>query len=181
VSDLETLPGINAGLAAELRAVGVRDVATLRELGPVETAARLAELGLRGAAVYRRALEQALGGAGGGAGTPPTPAGIAAIVLPVGDLDAAVAHYARLGLAVRERGEAPRTAVLDHPAGPALVLREDTALPPAAAPAGARVWFAVDDPATYHELLGHRAATAGGAVLEVTDAWGNTIGFTGRR
>jgi uncharacterized damage-inducible protein DinB len=61
VSDLQGLPGIGPGLAAELRAVGIRDAETLRTLGASESARRLAELGFRDPGRSRDVLSAALG------------------------------------------------------------------------------------------------------------------------
>lgn len=64
MTDLQELPGIGAGLAAELRAVGVRDAEALRSIGPPEAARRLAELGTRDAVQAEERLAAALAGAG---------------------------------------------------------------------------------------------------------------------
>jgi hypothetical protein len=58
--ELQELSGIGKALAAELGAVGVRDVEALRELGVPEAARRLADLGLRDPEPTRRRLAAAL-------------------------------------------------------------------------------------------------------------------------
>jgi hypothetical protein len=183
VTDLDDQPGIGRGLAAELRAVGVRDLAALRELGPAEVAARLAEMGLRDEAQVRTVLEHALGGAAD-APRPPLPVrGVHAVVLTVGDLDAAVAHYAAVGLPVHARHGDPPSAVLRPGAGgPVLVLREDRAVRPAPpAPTSVRVWLAVPDARDVEAHLrtaGLATSAAAGGTVEVADRWGNVLGFT---
>jgi hypothetical protein len=62
MTDLRSLPNIGAKLAADLEAVGVPDVAALRELGADEAARRLAEAGRRDCVHATRALRGALAG-----------------------------------------------------------------------------------------------------------------------
>jgi DNA transformation protein len=59
---LEELVNIGPTLAADLRAVGIPDEQTLRELGAQAAAERLAGAGLRDCTHARRALEGALAG-----------------------------------------------------------------------------------------------------------------------
>jgi TfoX C-terminal domain len=59
---LESLVNIGPKLAADLRAVGVPDVETLRGIGAQEAAQRLADAGLRDCTHARRALDGALAG-----------------------------------------------------------------------------------------------------------------------
>lgn len=59
---LEKLVNIGPTLAADLRAVGIPDEQTLRELGSQAAAERLADAGLRDCSHARRALEGALAG-----------------------------------------------------------------------------------------------------------------------
>lgn len=132
MTDLQELPGIGSGLAAELRACGIRDAEALRSIGPPEAARRLAELGMREAAPTQQVLAAALGAARGGALTlrPEPVLGIDSVVFTVGDLDAALDHYVTsLGLTVSQRSTDPPTALLrlgDGTAG--LLLREDPAV-----------------------------------------------------
>lgn len=62
MQDLEALPNIGPKLAADLRAVGVPDAETLRNVGAQETARRLAAAGLRDCTLATRALDGALAG-----------------------------------------------------------------------------------------------------------------------
>jgi DNA transformation protein len=62
MSDLETLPGIGPKLAADLRAIGIPDAGTLREVGADTAADRLEDAGLRDCTHSRRALHRALAG-----------------------------------------------------------------------------------------------------------------------
>lgn len=185
MTELETLAGIGPGLAAELRAAGVRDVETLRALGAADAAQRLAELGFRDGAAVRRMLTDVLGEA------PPAPTtvlGIDNVLFTVGDLGVALAHYRdRLGLPVVRRLDDPPLAVLRLGAEtPGLLLREHTGLaegPPAAT--AARVWLEVPDATAAATRL--RAAgvpltepfrVASGRTVEVADPWGNVVGLT---
>ncbi|MGQ0573147.1 MAG: VOC family protein [Pseudonocardia sp.] len=191
MTDLETLDGVGRGLAAELRAAGVRDVETLRALGAADAAQRLAELGFRDAAATRRVLEGVLGEQP----TPPAAAGAAGVLgvdkvlLAVGDLDAALDHYrGRLGLPVALRQPDPPMAVLRLGAErPGLLLREEAGLPEGPPRSGApRLWLEVGDAAAAAALL--RAAgiepiaepfrSATGVVVEFADPWGNVVGLT---
>jgi DNA transformation protein len=62
MSDLEALPGIGPKLATDLRAIGVPDAKTLREVGADSAADRLDDAGLRDCTHARRALRGALAG-----------------------------------------------------------------------------------------------------------------------
>ncbi|TDV55374.1 TfoX-like protein [Actinophytocola oryzae] len=62
MTDLRSLPNIGPALAADLDAVGVTDVETLREVGAEEAARRLAEVGRRDCVHATRALHGALAG-----------------------------------------------------------------------------------------------------------------------
>ncbi len=62
MAELESLPNIGPRLAADLRQIGVPDVAALRSVGAAEAARRLEEAGLRDCSHSRRALEGALTG-----------------------------------------------------------------------------------------------------------------------
>jgi len=59
---LEGLVNIGPRLAADLRAVGIEDVETLREVGADESAARLEPAGLHDCTHAKRALDGALRG-----------------------------------------------------------------------------------------------------------------------
>jgi DNA transformation protein len=61
-TDLTTLVNIGPKLAADLRAVGIPDAETLREVGVDEASRRLEEAGLRDCTHARRALSGALAG-----------------------------------------------------------------------------------------------------------------------
>lgn len=184
---LETLAGVGPGLAAELRAAGVRDVETLHALGAAEAARRVAELGFRDPAALRRLLTDMLGEAA--TPTAITVLGIDNVLFAVGDLDAALAHYAeRLGLPVVFRLPDPPTALLRLGAGSAgLVLREH----PGQArrvpgPDTPRVWLEVPDATAAATRLGGAGvealtepfAVATGTAVEFADAWGNVVGLT---
>lgn len=184
---LETLPGIGTGLAAELRAAGIRDQEALRELGPAEAARRVGELGFRDTGALHTVLTTALGGG------PAEPAldvlGIDNVLFAVGDLDAAMVHYAeRLGLPVTYRLPEPRVALLRlGDEAPGLLLREEPRLAEAPPRAGAqRVWLEVPDAAAAATrlraagvtLLAEPFPVATGVTVEVADAWGNVVGFT---
>jgi TfoX-like protein len=62
MTDLQKLINIGPKLAADLRAVGIPDVETLRRLGADEAARRLEEAGLRDCSQSRAALAGALAG-----------------------------------------------------------------------------------------------------------------------
>lgn len=183
MTDLRELPGIGSGLAAELRAVGIRDAEALRTLGAPEAARRLAELGLREAGPTQQVLAAALratpagthppergadtelhGGAGDpGPGTHRAEPvlGVESVVFTVGDLGAALDHYVRgLGLPVTHRSTDPPSARLrlgDGTAG--LWLREDpaafdtTGSDPAAAATAPRVRLTVGSSTAAEESL----------------------------
>ena len=185
MNDLDTQPGIGRALAAELRAVGIRDLAALRELGPAAAAERLAELGLRDAARAQHKLQEALGEtAGDETARPPLPVlGVDTVEIPVGALDAALRHYVdTLGLPVIARTDMPASAQLDAGGGATLLLREAPALAEGApSPRSLRVRLAVSDLNTVAQRVraaGLPAATAsGGRILEVADRWGTVLGF----
>jgi DNA transformation protein len=61
-TDLTSLVNIGPKLAADLRAVGIPDVETLREVGVDEASQRLEDAGLRDCTHARRALSGALSG-----------------------------------------------------------------------------------------------------------------------
>jgi catechol 2,3-dioxygenase-like lactoylglutathione lyase family enzyme len=184
VNDLDTQPGIGRALAAELRAVGIRDLAALRELGPAGAAERLAELGLRDAARVQRKLQEALGEpAGDETARPPLPVlSVDTVEIPVGDLDAALRHYVdALGLKVSARTAEPASALLAA-GGAALLLREEPTLAEGApSPRSVRIRLAVSDLGAVAQRLravGLATATASGeGVQEVADPWGTVIGF----
>jgi predicted enzyme related to lactoylglutathione lyase len=189
MTDLQTLPGIGSGLAAELRAVGIRDVEGLRAVGIEDAAARLDELGLRAPADLRRLLADALGEPGPVAGGPVPVLGVDNVLFAVGDLDEALEHYAAgIGLPVEFRLADPPLAVLRLGAEtPGLLLREDRSLAAADASArSARVWLEVPDAPAAAEhlraagisLLAEPFAVATGHVVEVADRWGNVVGLT---
>ena len=186
---LETLPGITRTVAAELRAVGVRDAETLRSLGPEAAAQRLADMQLRDVGSAQRLLAAALGDEP----PPPPPAfpvlGIDNVMFTVGDLDAALTHYAeRLRLPVAFRNPEPPIALLRLGSEtPGLLLREDPAAseaPPG--PCSPRVWLEVPDAgaaaaqlrAAGVVLLAEPFRVATGTTVEVADAWGNVVGLT---
>lgn len=178
MDDLETLPGIGPGVAAELRAVGVRDVATLRELGSATAAERLAELGMRTASRARSLLDEALGEVPP-ARPPLAVDGLGSVELRVGDLAAALEHYVeRAGLMVRSRRATD--AALEAGGGATLLLTEV-----ADGAGGARVWLTVPDVRAAAERM--RAAdlspidtqSQGGRCVELADPWGNVVGFVG--
>ena len=182
MNDLDTQPGIGRALAAELRAVGIRDLAALRELGPAAAADRLAELGLRDAARATRKLQAALGEpAGDETARPPLPVlGVDTVEIPVGELEAALRHYAEaLGLAVTVRSATPAIALLAA-GGATLLLREEPTLAEAApSPRSVRIRLAVSD----LDAVVQRARAAGlatasdGRGLEVADRWGSVLRF----
>lgn len=62
MTDLRTLPNIGPALADDLRAVGVPDAETLREIGAEEAGRRLVEAGRRDCTHASRALRGALAG-----------------------------------------------------------------------------------------------------------------------
>jgi hypothetical protein len=105
--------------------------------------------------------------------------GVDNVLFDVGDLDAARAHYAALGLV--ERFAFPGIAgfaIGDE--RPGLMLREVAGLPESDA-RGPHLWLEVADAASFARDHGVEApirAIRTGAVVEVTDAWGNTLGFT---
>jgi hypothetical protein len=182
VNDLDAQPGIGRALAAELRAVGIRDLAALRELGPAAAAERLAELGLRDAARARRKLQEALGEPAGDTTVRPplTVLGVDTVEIPVGELGAALRHYAdALGLAVTARTAEPASATLAA-GGATLLLREEPTLAEGTpSPRSVRIRLAVADLDAVPQRI--RAVgvptAAGGRVLEVADPWGTVLGF----
>lgn len=188
MTDLETLPGITRALAAELRAVGVRDAQALRTLGVAATAERLAEARLREAEPARAVLAAALGG--GDVGPPAVPVlGIDNVLFGVGDLDAAVAHYADgLRLPLVFRLPEPRIALFRlGTEAPGLLVREEPGLAPAPpGPRSPRVWLEVPDARAAAEslraagvaLLGAPFRVATGTTVEIADPWGNVVGLT---
>lgn len=187
MTDLRTLPGIGPGLAAELRAAGIRDVEALRAAGAEEAAGRLVELGLRDRAPTQRALADALG----------EPAvervavlGVHTVVFTVGNLDAAVDHYTGFGLPVAFRSPEPALALLHIGGGvPDLLLREDTTVLDAPVTERTpRLWLEVSDARSAADtlraagiaLLAEPFAVNGGHVVEIADRWGNIVGLADR-
>ncbi|MGE3287878.1 MAG: VOC family protein [Pseudonocardia sp.] len=191
MTDLETLPGITPTVAAELRAVGVRDVAALCALGAAAAADRLAEAQLRDAGSARRLLESALAEVEGDRLPPPAVPvlGIDNVLFAVGDLDAALTHYAdRLRLPVAFRLPRPPLALLRLGSeSPGLLLREEPGLAQEApGPRSPRVWLEVPDAraaaaalrASGVVLLAEPFPVATGMTVEVADPWGNVVGLT---
>jgi catechol 2,3-dioxygenase-like lactoylglutathione lyase family enzyme len=117
--------------------------------------------------------------------------GIDNVLLPVADLDEAVAFYAgRLGLPLAFRLDEPGVALFrlgDDTPG-LLVRREPGLTSPAAAGAtpAPRIWLEVDDAravstalaAAGVALLAPPFPVATGWTVEVADPWGNVVGFT---
>jgi predicted enzyme related to lactoylglutathione lyase len=183
VNDLDAQPGIGRALAAELRAVGIRDLAALRELGPAAAAERLAEVGLRDAARAQRKLQEALGEpAGDEMDRPPLPVlGLVTVEIPVGELDVALRHYAdALGLTVSGRTAEPATAQLATGGGATLLLREEPTLAEGApSPRSVRILLAVSDLDAVAQRVraAGPAAASDGRVMEVADRWGSVLRF----
>jgi predicted enzyme related to lactoylglutathione lyase len=195
MTDLETLVNIGAKLAADLRAVDIPDVETLRVVGAAEAAQRLAAAGLRDCAHARRALDGALAGrrwAGPGqtVGTPPADVlGIDNVLVAVGDLDEAIRFYTRVaGLRLRFRLDARRLALFQiGEEEPGLLVREHhAAVGGPSTDHAPRLWLEVPDARRLAADLPARGAVplqppfqvATGWAVEVGDPWGNVIGFT---
>lgn len=186
--DLVALPGIGPVLAADLRAVGIADAAALRRVGPDEAAALLAGSGRHDCAHARRALHRAVTAAEPADPDPPPVLGVDNVLFAVGDLDAALEHYAGgLGLPLAFRLPDPPIALLRLGAEAAgLLLREERSVAPG--PAGARsprVWLEVADADAAGRALTARGVAVGpvfavatGRTLEIADAWGNVVGLT---
>ncbi|OAH13168.1 VOC family protein [Streptomyces jeddahensis] len=110
------------------------------------------------------------------------------VLLPVGDLDEAVAFYRRAGFPVAFRLDEAGIALLkvgDEAPGVLLRLEEDLGYRPSPWP-GPRVWLEVRDArATARSLaeagvplLEEPFAVATGWTVEIADPWGNVVGFT---
>jgi predicted enzyme related to lactoylglutathione lyase len=110
------------------------------------------------------------------------------VLLPVGDLAAAVGFYERAGFAVGFRFDEAGIALLKVGGEtPGILLRQEEALghrpPPWPSP---RVWIEVPDAraaagslrAAGIALLDEPFSVATGWTVEVADPWGNVIGFT---
>jgi predicted enzyme related to lactoylglutathione lyase len=110
------------------------------------------------------------------------------VLLPVGDLAAAVGFYERAGFAVGFRFDEAGIALLKVGGEtPGILLRQEEALghrpPPWPSP---RVWIEVPDTraaagslrAAGIALLDEPFSVATGWTVEVADPWGNVIGFT---
>jgi predicted enzyme related to lactoylglutathione lyase len=110
------------------------------------------------------------------------------VLLPVGDLAAAVGFYERAGFAVGFRFDEAGIALLKvGDETPGILLRQEEALghrpPPWPSP---RVWIEVPDTraaagslrAAGIALLDEPFSVATGWTVEVADPWGNVIGFT---
>jgi predicted enzyme related to lactoylglutathione lyase len=113
------------------------------------------------------------------------------VLLPVGDLAEAVAFYRRAGFGITARLDEAGIAVLRVGAEtPGLLLRVEEALghrpPPWASP---RVWLEVPDAKAAARALTAAgitpldvpASVATGWTVEISDPWGNVIGFTDYR
>ncbi|GAA3115513.1 VOC family protein [Streptomyces echinatus] len=110
------------------------------------------------------------------------------VLLPVGDLGEAVAFYERAGFAVGFRFDEAGIALLKVGAEtPGILLRAEEELgrrtPPWPSP---RVWLEVPDARTAARELAAAGVTpldevfqvATGWAVEITDPWGNVLGFT---
>lgn len=184
MSDLQALPGIGSGLAAELRAVGIPDAETLRTVGAGEAATRLAELGMRDASRTARVLVEALGES---TAAPVPVLGIGTVTFTVGDLDTALAHYASaLGLPVAHRASDPPTALLAlGPGAAGLLLREDRSMAEASASGRApQLGLEVADVdaaalalRSAGLVVGEPIEGPGGRTVQIADPWGNVVGL----
>jgi catechol 2,3-dioxygenase-like lactoylglutathione lyase family enzyme len=186
MTDLQTLPNIGPTLAGDLRAVGVPDAETLHRIGAAEAARRLAEAGRRDCTHATRALQAALAGvrwttADPAVGRPGSAVlGVDNVLFAVGDLDTAVSFYAtELGLPLALRLDDAGIALCRlGPETPGLLLRR---VQPGDATGGGRVWLEVRDAQAIAAALStadppFRVAT--GWTVEITDPWGNVVGFT---
>ncbi|MET9439991.1 VOC family protein [Streptomyces sp. NPDC006610] len=110
------------------------------------------------------------------------------VLLPVGDLGAAVAFYERAGFSVGFRLDEAGIALLKVGGEtPGILLRQEDELghrpPPWPSP---RVWLEVPDARTAALVLAgagiapleEPAPVATGWAVEIADPWGNVIGFT---
>ncbi|HXF71431.1 MAG TPA: VOC family protein [Actinomycetota bacterium] len=105
--------------------------------------------------------------------------GIDNVLFAVGDLDAAIDHYRRLGFELRFRLPDPPIALFAiGEERPGLLVRAEGTT------GGGRVWVEVDDASAAGDQLRRRGldvadpiATATGRTVEVTDPWGNVVGF----
>jgi catechol 2,3-dioxygenase-like lactoylglutathione lyase family enzyme len=106
--------------------------------------------------------------------------GIDNVLVPVGDLDEAVEFYAgKLGLPVVFRLDGPGIVLFRLGAEPpGLLVRRDEHAGTATGPAP-RLWLEVADARRVAETLAETPfAVATGWTVEVSDPWGNIIGFT---
>ncbi|MFR9796322.1 VOC family protein [Streptomyces sp. MS06] len=110
------------------------------------------------------------------------------VLLPVGDLDRAVAFYERAGFAVGFRFDEAGIALLQVGGEtPGILLRQEDGLghrpPPWPSP---RIWLEVPDAraaarrlaATGVTPLDEPFSSATGWTVEIADPWGNVVGFT---
>ncbi|WP_080837383.1 VOC family protein [Cohnella massiliensis] len=114
--------------------------------------------------------------------------GIDNVLLSVGQLDSAIAHYAEgLGFALKFRMDAKGIAILAiGEETPGLVLREERERKSVTDPFAPRLWVEVADAKEKAQALESGGITllsppfmAGtGWVVEVADEWGNVVGFT---
>ncbi|HXG40772.1 MAG TPA: VOC family protein [Candidatus Limnocylindrales bacterium] len=105
--------------------------------------------------------------------------GIDNVLFSVGDLDATIEHYRRLGFELRFRLPDPPIALFGiGPERPGLLIRAGET------PGGGQLWVEVPDATSAADEL--RAAglapaapirTATGLTVEVADPWGNVVGF----
>ena len=110
------------------------------------------------------------------------------VLLPVGDLAAAVGFYERAGFAVGFRFDEAGIALLKVGGEtPGILLRQEEALGHRPPPwPSARVWLEAPDAraaagslrAAGIALLDEPLSVATGWTVEVADKWGNVIGFT---
>jgi hypothetical protein len=105
--------------------------------------------------------------------------GVDNVLFDVGDLGAAREHYAGLGLV--ERFAFP--GIAGYALGderPGLLLREVAGCE-LSGPRGPHLWLEVADVAGFaaeHGIVAEQRTIRTGVVVEVTDPWGNTLGFT---
>jgi predicted enzyme related to lactoylglutathione lyase len=114
--------------------------------------------------------------------------GLDNVLLPVGDLGAAVAFYQRAGFPVAFRLDEAGIALLSvGKETPGLLLRAEEELSPRPPVwASARVWLEVRDARATATALAAAGVqplappfpVATGWTVEITDPWGNVIGFT---
>ncbi len=105
--------------------------------------------------------------------------GVDNIVIDVGDLERAQRHYRALGFV--EKFAFP--GLLGFAIGeerPGLIVRQVVDLPESNAAIGPHLWIEVPDASSLAARLGVADVkeVRTGYVFEVTDPWGNTVGFT---